>query len=31
LKTMHTNTLMQSPQDQARLAHEIVEFGLAQL
>jgi len=30
LKTIHTNTLMQSPQDQARLAREVIEFGLAQ-
>jgi len=30
LKTMHTNTLMRSPQDQARLAREVVDFGLSQ-
>jgi LPPG:FO 2-phospho-L-lactate transferase len=30
LKSMHTNTLMKSPQDQARLAREVVAFGLAQ-
>jgi LPPG:FO 2-phospho-L-lactate transferase len=31
LKTIHTDTLMRSSQDQARLASEVVEFGLAQL
>jgi LPPG:FO 2-phospho-L-lactate transferase len=31
LKVMYTNTLMRSRQDQARLACEVVEFGLGQL
>jgi LPPG:FO 2-phospho-L-lactate transferase len=30
LAAIHTNTLMRSPEDQARLGHEVVRFGIGQ-